>query len=50
MGLIDPVGLLMLAGIIVNNGIVFVDYANHIRHRSGNDSRSSLKNSVSGTA
>ncbi|TVR31118.1 MAG: efflux RND transporter permease subunit [Spirochaetaceae bacterium] len=33
-------GLVMLAGIVVNNGIVLVDYANRLRHlRGGNACR-----------
>ena len=35
MGLTSLVGLLMLAGIVVNNGIVFVDYANQMRRKKG---------------
>jgi HAE1 family hydrophobic/amphiphilic exporter-1 len=35
MGLTALVGLLMLGGIVVNNGIVFVDYANQLRRQKG---------------
>ncbi|OPL19894.1 MAG: hypothetical protein AVO35_00060 [Candidatus Aegiribacteria sp. MLS_C] len=35
MGLTSLVGLLMLGGIVVNNGIVFVDYANQLRRNEG---------------
>ena len=28
-------GFLMLAGIVVNNGIVFIDYANTLRRENG---------------
>ncbi|MBN2587989.1 MAG: efflux RND transporter permease subunit [Candidatus Fermentibacteraceae bacterium] len=35
MGLTALVGLLMLGGIVVNNGIVFIDYANQLRRQHG---------------
>lgn len=35
MGLTALVGLLMLGGIVVNNGIVFIDYANQLRRGRG---------------
>ncbi len=35
MGLTALVGLLMLAGIVVNNGIVFIDYANQLKRKQG---------------
>ena len=35
------IGMLMLAGIVVNNGIVMVDYANQLR-RSGKDIKSAI--------
>ncbi len=42
MGLTALVGLLMLAGIVVNNGIVFVDYANQLRRKDGISSREAI--------
>ena len=42
MGLTALVGLLMLAGIVVNNGIVFVDYANQLRRKEGMSSRDAI--------
>ena len=42
MGLTSLVGLLMLAGIVVNNGIVFVDYANQLRRKEGISSREAI--------
>jgi hydrophobic/amphiphilic exporter-1 (mainly G- bacteria), HAE1 family len=42
MGLTSLVGLLMLAGIVVNNGIVFIDYANQLRRRNGMSSRDAI--------
>jgi len=42
MGLTSLVGLLMLAGIVVNNGIVFVDYANQLRRKDGISSREAI--------
>lgn len=35
ISLIAMLGFLMLAGIIVNNGIVFIDYANQLRQEKG---------------
>lgn len=35
ISLIAMLGFLMLAGIVVNNGIVFIDYANQIRNDKG---------------
>ena len=42
MGLTALVGLLMLAGIVVNNGIVFIDYANQLRRKEGMSSRDAI--------
>lgn len=42
MGLTALVGLLMLTGIVVNNGIVFVDYANQLRRKKGMSSRDAI--------
>jgi len=42
MGLTALVGLLMLAGIVVNNGIVFIDYANQLRRKEGLSSRDAI--------
>ncbi len=35
ISLIAMLGFLMLAGIVVNNGIVFIDYANNLRNEEG---------------
>lgn len=35
ISLIAMLGFLMLAGIVVNNGIVFIDYANNLRREKG---------------
>lgn len=35
ISLIAMLGFLMLAGIVVNNGIVFIDYANNLRNGNG---------------
>lgn len=35
ISLIAMLGFLMLAGIVVNNGIVFIDYANNLRRENG---------------
>ena len=35
ISLIAMLGFLMLAGIVVNNGIVFIDYANQLRNDKG---------------
>lgn len=35
ISLIAMLGFLMLAGIVVNNGIVFIDYANSLRREKG---------------
>ena len=42
MGLTALVGLLMLTGIVVNNGIVFIDYANQLRRKEGLSSRDAI--------
>ncbi len=42
MGLTALVGLLMLTGIVVNNGIVFIDYANQVRRKEGLSSRDAI--------
>ncbi|NOQ23041.1 MAG: MMPL family transporter [Candidatus Aegiribacteria sp.] len=42
MGLTALIGLLMLTGIVVNNGIVFVDYANQLRRKEGMSSRDAI--------
>jgi len=42
MGLTALVGLLMLAGIVVNNGIVFIDYANQLRRKEGLSPRDAI--------
>jgi HAE1 family hydrophobic/amphiphilic exporter-1 len=42
MGLTALVGLLMLGGIVVNNGIVFVDYANQLRRQHGMSSTDAI--------
>lgn len=42
MGLTALVGLLMLGGIVVNNGIVFIDYANQLRRDRGLSSREAI--------
>ncbi|MCD4700952.1 MAG: efflux RND transporter permease subunit, partial [Candidatus Aegiribacteria sp.] len=42
MGLTALVGLLMLTGIVVNNGIVFIDYANQLRREEGLSSRDAI--------
>ncbi|MCK5117009.1 MAG: efflux RND transporter permease subunit [Candidatus Aegiribacteria sp.] len=42
MGLTALVGLLMLTGIVVNNGIVFIDYANQLRRKDGMSSRDAI--------
>jgi HAE1 family hydrophobic/amphiphilic exporter-1 len=42
MGLTALVGLLMLTGIVVNNGIVFIDYANQLRRKEGMSSREAI--------
>ena len=35
ISLIAMLGFLMLAGVVVNNGIVFIDYANYLRKEKG---------------
>ena len=42
MGLTSIIGLLMLTGIVVNNGIVFIDFANKLRRESGMSSREAI--------
>ncbi|MCD4777131.1 MAG: efflux RND transporter permease subunit [Candidatus Aegiribacteria sp.] len=42
LGLTSLIGLLMLAGIVVNNGIVFIDYANQLRRKDGLSSREAI--------
>lgn len=42
LGLTSLIGLLMLAGIVVNNGIVFIDYANQLRRKDGMSSREAI--------
>jgi HAE1 family hydrophobic/amphiphilic exporter-1 len=37
------VGIIMLAGIVVSNAILLVDYANTLRHRDGMDVRSAIE-------
>lgn len=37
VGLTSLIGILMLAGIVVNNGIVLVDFANQLRRQEGMD-------------
>ncbi len=41
LSVMSIIGMLMLAGIVVNNGIVMVDYANQLR-RSGKEIRSAI--------
>ena len=42
MGLTSIIGLLMLTGIVVNNGIVFIDFANKLRRESGMSAREAI--------
>ena len=42
ISLIAMLGFLMLAGIVVNNGIVFIDYANSLRKENGMKVRDAL--------
>ncbi|MBO5479053.1 MAG: efflux RND transporter permease subunit [Clostridia bacterium] len=42
ISLIAMLGFLMLAGIVVNNGIVFIDYANQLRSEKGMNVRDAL--------
>lgn len=42
LSLIAMLGFLMLAGIVVNNGIVFIDYANNLRIENGLKIREAL--------
>lgn len=42
MGMTSLVGVLMLVGIVVNNGIVMVDFTNQIRRDRGNTAREAI--------
>ena len=42
LGITSLVGILMLAGIVVNNGIVLVDYANQLRRKENLDNRQAV--------
>ncbi len=47
LGLTSLVGILMLAGIVVNNGIVFVDFANQLRRERGGSARDAITEAAS---
>lgn len=42
LGLTSLIGLLMLTGIVVNNGIVFIDYANQLRRKQDLSSKEAI--------